>query len=400
MRILVPVFFHAPMGGLHHHVLATTRHVLRAGHEVTIVCKPGPFADKARNLGARVITTDYQTNDVHRLLRQLIKEPFDLVYAHPFDSRQIGLAVAEVQHIPFVLVIHGMYDDDLPYYINQTSHVIVVAEAIAKYLIERCASVHDKMTVLMNGVDESYTITPQPTPRDRIRATFVSRMDADMVFPLDVLLDGVGDERIQDVPIDWTFVGTGTQREKYEARFDDELEGTNQSIHWAGWLESDEVADRMRQSDFVVAPSRAAIESLALGRPTIAAGSKGYHGLITEDTWVDAEATNYGGIGTRHASYRRGALGDEVLKLLDVEFRHRTAAFSASLAKRYEDEVIQECLMSLFDRVVKEGPRPSPIDYAAARYEQLHLHRANALLARRLSARDEKLKQLRNDIEE
>lgn len=400
MRILVPVFFHAPMGGLHHHVLATTRYMVDKGHKVTIVCKPGAFADKAQRLGADVATTDFTSNDVHRLLGQLVTEPFDLVYAHPFDSRQVGLAVAEVQRIPFVLVIHGMYDDDLPYYVDQTTHIIAVSQSIAEYLYERCPGIEEKTTVLMNGVDGRYTPTPLPKPSDRLRVTYVSRMDADMVFPLDVLLDGIGDERIKDVPIDWTFVGTGTQQEKFKTRFDDVLEGTNQSIHWAGWLEPAEVADMMRQSDFVVAPSRAVIESLALGRPTIAAGSKGYHGLITEDTWEDAEATNYGGIGARYASYRQGALADEVLKLLDVEFRLQVAAFSASLAKRYEDEAIQESLLMLFERVVKDESRPSKIDYAVARYEQLHLHRANALLARRLSARDEKLKQLRNDMEE
>lgn len=400
MRILVPVFFHAPMGGLHLHVLATTRYALRAGHEITIVCKPGPFADQAHALGAHVIMTDYTSDDVHRLFEQLNAEPFDLVYAHPFDSRQVGLAVAEVQHIPFVLVIHGMYDDDLKYYVDQTTHVIAVSQSIAEYLFKQCPGVEEKTTVLMNGVDSRYTPTPLPKPSTRFRATYVSRMDADMVFPLDVLLDGIGDERLKDVPIDWTFVGSGTQQEKFKNRFDNVLKGTNQSIYWTGWLESAEVAHMMRQSDFVVAPSRAVIESLALGRPTIAAGSKGYHGLITEDTWEDAEATNYGGIGTQYASYHRGALADEVLKLLDIEFRIQVAVFSASLAKRYEDEAIQESLLMLFERVVKDRVRPSKIDYAVARYEQLHLHRANDLLARQLSARDEKLKQLRNDMEE
>ncbi|RHB49658.1 glycosyltransferase family 4 protein [Exiguobacterium sp. AM39-5BH] len=396
MRILIPVFFHAPMGGLHHHVLASTRHLLTAGHDITIVCKRGPFAEKASALGVDVMTTDFTADDVHRLLRDLSLRPFDIVYAHPFDSRQIGLAIAEVQQIPFVLVIHGMYDDDLAYYAEKTTHVIAVSQAIAEYLFERCPGIEKKTTVLMNGVDHRYTPTPLPPSNERIRATYVSRMDADMVFPLDVLLDGIGDNRLSDAAIDWTFIGSGTQREKYETRFKDVLDGTNQSIDWVGWLETEDVIDAMRQSDFVVAPSRAAIESLALGRPTLAIGSKGYHGLITKDTWQAAEATNFGGIGTRQASYRSGMVGAEIIKLFDPTYREDVAAFSASLAQRYRDADVQSRLERLLEQVIEEGQPPSPLDYAVARYEQLHLHRANGLLARRLSAREKKLRERRN----
>ncbi|WP_114166903.1 glycosyltransferase family 4 protein [Exiguobacterium sp. TNDT2] len=396
MHIFIPVFFHAPMGGLHHHVLATTRYIVDNGHEVTIVCKPGPFAEKAQKLGANVATTDFTSHDVHRLLQDLALCPFDIVYAHPFDSRQIGLAIAEIQQIPFVLVIHGMYDDDLAYYANQTSHVIAVSQSIAEFLYEQCPGIEKRTTVLMNGVDRRYTPTPLPKPSDRLQAVYVSRMDADMVFPLDVLLDGISDDRLTNAAIDWTFIGSGTQRDKYESRFNEILDGTNQTIHWVGWQESEDVIDWMRQSDFVVAPSRAAIESLALGRPTLAIGSKGYHGLITKDSWQAAEATNYGGIGTRRASYQSGMVGEAILKLFDLSYREELAEFSASLGQRYQDEDIQKSLVHLLEKLVMEKNYPLPVDYVIARYEQLNLHRANELLARRLAAREKKLKEQRH----
>lgn len=391
MRILIPVFFHAPMGGLHYHVLASIRYLKEAGHDITVVCKSGPFAEQATELGVHVFLTEFTSEDIHRLLLDLAHYKFDVVYAHPFHSRQIGLTVAEVQQIPFVLVIHGMYDDDLSYYVDQTSHVIAVSDSIADYLSERCEKLEGKMTVLMNGVDERYMPTPLPPKAERLSAVYVARMDADMIFPLDVLLDGVGDEQLKEVPIDWTFIGSGTQQEKYKARFEEKIRGSNQSINWIGWQETDDVVAWMKRSDFVVAPSRVAIESLALGRPTIAIGSKGYHGLVTTETWEAAEATNFGGIGTRAASYEAGMVAEEILKLCDFEYRSEIAEFSGTLGVRYRDTVIQSRLLQLLEEVVEADVVPSPINYAVARYEQLHLHRANNLLAQRLADRERKL---------
>lgn len=392
MRVLIPVFFHAPMGGLHYHVLSTVEFLQKNQHDVTVVCKPGPFAEKVKKTGAQVAVTDYSTEDVRRLLADLVHQQFDLVYAHPFDSRQIGLAVAETQRIPFILVMHGMYDDDISYYVNQTSKVIAVSESIATFLNERCPEVEEKLTVLMNGVDERFIPSPLPAATERLRATFVSRFDADMVFPLDVLLDGVRDPKLKNVPIDWTFVGEGTQKEKYETRFEEAIEGTSQSITWSGWAEPDEVIEQMTKSDFVVAPSRVAIESLSLGRPTVAIGSKGYHGLVTEDTWREAEATNYGGIGERRASYKSGSLGEVLIRLQDEKFRQDLATFSASLSSRYRNEEIQSNLLQIMHELLQKNSVPEQQSYAAIRYEQLHLHRANQLLENKLKRREEKLK--------
>ena len=394
LRLLVPVFFHAPMGGLHLHVLASVEAMVQAGHDVTVVCKPGPFEAKVKRAGATVVLTDFSSDEMGETVLTLMDIPFDLVYAHPFAARQLGLVIAELQQIPFVLVIHGMYNDDLPYYAPQVAHVIAVSEQIADSL--RKPALNDRISVILNGVDESY----QPEPlrqHDRLRVVYAARLDNDMTFPLDVLFDAISDERLRHHDIDWHIVGSGTQELKYRHRFAGAMKGTNQTITWHGWCEPEEVKVQLLEADVVVAPSRVAIESIALGRPTIAVGSKGYHGLITEATFSEAEATNFGGIGTRHASYTSGMMGDVILTLMDEATRQDAASFSATLAGRYHQSMIQAQLLRLLETVHREGHLPAPIDVGWSRFEQLRLHRELGLLQAKLEKRESKIRKLQSE---
>lgn len=59
MHLLIPVFFNAPQGGLHENVRATALFMLSRKYQVTLVCRPGPFAEQMREQGAEVIETDY-----------------------------------------------------------------------------------------------------------------------------------------------------------------------------------------------------------------------------------------------------------------------------------------------------------------------------------------------------
>lgn len=61
MHLLIPVFFNAPQGGLHENILAGVRYMLAKRHRVTVVCKPGLFAERLRVAGVDVVETDYSS---------------------------------------------------------------------------------------------------------------------------------------------------------------------------------------------------------------------------------------------------------------------------------------------------------------------------------------------------
>lgn len=403
MKILLPVFFHSAMGGLHLHILSSVKHVLREGHDVTVVCKPGPFAEEVRTLGGQVIETDYSTDDVKRVIEQVRVQSYDVVYAHPFDSRQLGLAVAEANQIPFVLVIHGMYHDDIQQYHQSVSRIIAVSEQIAAYLVEICPEVEEKVQVITNGVSDSFVPTDESQPSERLVGLFTSRLDADKLFILDVFLDALKDERVKSLPIDWIVIGDGTQREKYEARYEEALAGTGQRMEWLGWLNQEELPQAMRRADFIIAPGRSALEAMAVGKPTIAVGSKGYQGLVTPETWQSIAGTNFGGIGTKYDGYTSGQIGDEILRLVDESFRREIASFSVKLVdEHFRDEQSQRQLVELFQAVMSEGGPVVDVHdmYPFHRYEQLHYFRSSHLLEGKLETKEKQRVKIRDERDE
>ncbi|MBR3216115.1 MAG: glycosyltransferase, partial [Exiguobacterium sp.] len=326
----------------------------------------------------------------------------DLVYAHPFDSRQVGLAVAETHGIPFVFVIHGMYYDEIEQYHTSVSRVIAVSERIATHLVEHCPAIESKLIVIPNGVDDAFVPDVTSVSSERVTGLFTSRLDADKLFILDVFLDALEDERIKSLPIDWLIVGDGTQREKYASRYEEALEGTSQTMDWLGWVEQDDLPEVMRRADFVIAPGRSALEGMAVGKPTIAVGSKSYQGLVTPSTWQDIASTNFGGIGTKYDGYTSGRIGDAILELMDETTRRELARFSAALVdEHFRDEAAQRLLLDLLEEVRREGPKEIDLvaRYPHVRYDQLHARRANRLCSWKLADREQRLEAMREELE-
>lgn len=402
MNVLLPVFFHSAMGGLHRHILSSVKVLIREGHEVTVVCKPGPFAEEVEALGGQVMRTDYSNEDVTRVIDAVGTQSFDLVYAHPFDSRQVGLAVAETHGIPFVLVIHGMYDDEIEQYHASVSRVIAVSERIAVHLVEHCPAIESKLIVIPNGVDDAFVPNATKVTSERVTGLFTSRLDADKLFILDVFLDALEDERIKSLPIDWLIVGDGTQREKYASRYEKALEGTSQTMEWLGWVEQDDLPEVMRRADFVIAPGRSALEGMAVGKPTIAVGSKSYQGLVTPSTWQDIASTNFGGIGNKYEGYSPGQIGEAILELMDETTRRELARFSAALVdEHFRDEAAQRLLLDLLEEVRQEGTEEIDLvaRYPHVRYDQLYARRANRICSWKLADREQRLEAMREELE-
>lgn len=402
MNILLPVFFHSAMGGLHRHILSSVKVLIREAHKVTVICKPGPFAEEVEVLGGQVMRTDYSDEDVTRLIEEVRTQSFDVVYAHPFDSRQLGLAIAESKAIPFVLVIHGMYYDEIEQYHSSVSRVVAVSEQIATHLVEHCPAIESKLVVIPNGVDDIFVSDETRTSSERVTGLFTSRLDADKLFILDVFLDALEDERVRSLPIDWIVVGDGTQRDKYAERYEAALAGTSQNIEWLGWLEQSQLPEAMRRADFVIAPGRSALEGMAVGKPTIAVGSKSYQGLITPSTWQNIASTNFGGIGTKYDGYTSGQIGEAILELMDETMRRELAHFSAELVdEHFRDEAAQRLLLNLLEEVRREGAEAIDLihRYPHVRYDQLHARRANRICSWKLTDREQRLEAMREELE-
>ena len=185
MRVFIPVFFNAPFSGLHSHVRAQCAALTRAQHKVTVLCKPGPFAAILQREGVEILGTDF--NDLEAAIGLALSEgPFDLIHAHPFASRRVGLAVANATGVPLVVTFHREYVDDLNGWHDAADAIIAVSPVIRDYLWGQTDVDPTKLLMIPNGVDLSvFTSAAHGQERasfGRQAICFASRLDADKSF--------------------------------------------------------------------------------------------------------------------------------------------------------------------------------------------------------------------------
>jgi glycosyltransferase involved in cell wall biosynthesis len=346
MHLLVPVFFNAPQGGLHENILAGARYMLAKRHRVTVVCKPGPFAERLRAAGVAVIETDYAPFSIAQAFAAIealhAEHPIDVVHAHPFASRQLGLIVTQVLGLPFVVTLHGRYVDALPSYLDQTDAVLTVSEGIRHYLLtEGGVEAPEKLHVVSNTPDaklfKAVRVAPLAEAAGRVTLSLVTRLDQDKTFILDVFYQAVA-HAAEHYPgrIHWQVVGQGTQEQAFAEKVE-ALRGDN-SVSYTGWLQDEALRDAYCQSDAVIAPGRCALEAMSCAVPAIALGSKGYSGLVGPATWQQAVFTNFGGVGNKHESYTAGAVEQDIDALMaSARHRRRLGHFGRQVMRQFFD---------------------------------------------------------------
>ena len=333
MHVFTPVLFNAPLGGLQSHVRAQAQALLSAGHQCTVMCKPGPFADSLRKLPIQVLETTFENLEGSgEQARRAGK--YDLVHAHPFRSRIVGLEVARAQCIPFIVTFHGTYAESLPSYVEDTDLLIAVSAAIRDYLVENVNCPPEQIVVVPNGVDTNLfrpadvnwgdirSRVPdlaefRPRPHER-RVFFVSRMDRDKRFVLDVVKQCWEDlARHLAFDIAWWVAGDGALRGELEgfAAQINQAAG-RQLITFLGWQDEPTLSALYNACHLAIAPGRSALESMACGTPVIAIGSKGYVGLIDSQAALAGLYGNFGGFGQKREGYAPGSMFHDIDRVI------------------------------------------------------------------------------------
>jgi glycosyltransferase involved in cell wall biosynthesis len=329
MHIFIPVYFNAPLGGLQSHVKAIVKAILCAGHTCTVMCNPGPFANTLVNMGIAVLETTYHSLD-ESVGQAMKRDPFDLVHAHPFSSRKVGLMVARKQGIPFLLTFHGTYLDSLKEYHKEVDFIITVSDAIRDYLSQRGSFPVERIFTIPNGVETSlfhktdttwdevlqhYSVLADKiyTPQDR-RLLFVSRFDKDKQFVLDTVKETWNKvKETKSFDLVWLVVGDGTLRadlEAYAAEIN--LLAGRELIIFMGWQNEESLARLYNACHLTIGPGRCVIESMACGTPAVAVGSKGYVGLIDISSWTKGVYENFGGFGSKYDLYSLDAMFNDI----------------------------------------------------------------------------------------
>lgn len=353
----MPVFFVAPSGGLHEHVSSLVSAILGASWSCTVVCKKGPFSDRMESLGANVVRTDF--SDIGSAAAKISNAcRYDLVHAHPFASRELGLIVSEMQNIPLMLTMHGMYEDELQSHADKTSLILCVSDAVRDYLIRQPGIPSHKLFVARNGVDTGLFRNPTSSTAgresERPLIALVTPLREDKGFICRVIKDAWRRRMMRRQPDwDWLVVGDGALRPDLEAAAQKYDRGVGRkAVRFEGWLPIERLPEIYHAADVAITPGRSALESMACGTPTIAVGSRGYIGFLDHRTTVKGIYTNFGGIGQQDDDYRSGRLESDIeLALGFADSDSLSAYYDRTVGLLFDQKALSEQMIATYEWV-------------------------------------------------
>ena len=303
-------------GGAETHIYELCRALVRDGHTVTVASAGGRYADMLEAAGIRHVTMPLHTKNPFAVLRcraalkKLIADGhFDVVHAHARIPAFICGSLQKKLHFRFVTTAHWVFRVT-PLWrrlADWGDRQMAVSEDIKQYLIDNYGQFADNISVTVNGIDTD-SFAPHgdfAAVRDELslsasahRIVSISRMDESR-GKAQLCLARCAERLLAKYPdLEIVIVGDGVLSAERNLLADvraiaDALERKHgRKIIFTPGLRTDTPAF-LAAADVFVGASRAALEAMSCGLPTVIAGNEGYIGIMDASRRDLALKTNY-----------------------------------------------------------------------------------------------------------
>ncbi len=353
-------------GGAETHIFCLAKELAGMGEEVWVASSGGRLSEKLAQVGVRHFTLEVSRSSPISLARGRKKlsslisaERFDLIHAHSRISAFLVCPLAEKYGIPFITTVHAKFS--LSHIYRRLSRwgdiTIAVSEDLRQYLCESYGISSENTRVIENGIDTS-VFRPTASLPTRKRIVFISRLDRDCssaaaalcrigerlysrFFGLEIVICG-GGEMLWDI--------------RAMARAACNKAGAS-FISVVGHVE--DTAQILSEAAVFVGVSRAALEALSCGVPTVLFGDEGAMGLMdSEDRLCQAELSNFCCRGEGPADDE--TLFSELCRALSMTDKERAELSHISsefIKSRHTCKVMADKTLSVYKEAIKEKPK-------------------------------------------
>lgn len=229
--------------------------------------------------------------------------PDALIVFFGIPTGPLGLLARKLFGLPYILSLRG---GDVPGFLEGElgrSHRLVstvtkivwdgasavVANSVGLAMLAQKSYRKGKVQMIPNGVDTSVFYPPEHRciPDKALRMIFVARLVEQKGAKLVVQAMPEAARRLNS-PLTLDIIGKGPEEYKLRSLVRDL--GLGQAVCFSGWLERNEIAERMRKSDLFVLPSyeegmpNVVLEGMACGLPVLATDIYGVKGLVEDHT--------------------------------------------------------------------------------------------------------------------
>ena len=274
-------------GGAETHLCDLATALAEKGHRVTVMSSGGALVERLAERGVSHRALPMRRSrpfsllvSYLRLRRWIKRGHWDLIHAHARLPAFLAAPIAKRCGVPFVTTVHARFRAKgiLGRLSRWGERSIAVGEDLKQYLCEVYGMDSERIRVIPNGIDTD-RFCPKPTAvGERRRVLFLSRLDEDCsrVASLLIAIAPAVRKRFPDAEI--LLAGGGNAYESLKEKAENlNREAPYPMVTLTGWVERPE--DLLRSADVFVGVSRAALEAMACGIPTVLAGDEGFLGI-------------------------------------------------------------------------------------------------------------------------
>ena len=352
------------IGGAETHVLTLVCELLRRGHKVTLLSAGGAYADQLASAGADTVYMPSDKRDavsVRRCARTIARymRRCDVVHAHTRFTAFISNKMRKGSTYPPIAVTAHLDFPTFPWkslsFFGDAT--LAVSEDIRDYLIREYGLDGKKIILTRNAIDPML-FSARGTPEHLI--VHVSRIDSDRARAA-FLLNNIAPRLLRAYPeYRIMIVGDGD-------RFDalrEEVCRTNVTIGYEGVIltgASTNVAQHLAKGAIFVGVSRAALEAMTAGIPTVICGNDGYGGIVNTENFDALKATNFCARGYPDATEE--LLLADLCRLIDGDYAtDGTEACRARILNDYSPSRMADDAQRCYESI-KSAPRVCLMGY-------------------------------------
>lgn len=290
-------------GGVETHIVSLAKEMRDRGHGVAVASSGGRLAAELEGAGISHIRLPLASHDPIKLalaVRKLIKlvrtHGFDIIHAHSRIAALVGWAVSKRCGVSMTVTAHAKFRSG--YLLRRLSRwgtlSVTVSQDLKQYLCEEYGVLSDNVFVIPNGIDAGRFRKREIKNKvsDGFNVAFVSRMDKDCALGAKLLCEAAPRlaESIKGLEIYLCGGGNAYKKIKRAARRANKKIGYG-CVQVLGHC--DDVTKILKNADVFVGVSRAALEAMAMGVPTVLCGNEGFLGAVNPGNFTEAGESNF-----------------------------------------------------------------------------------------------------------
>jgi|SRR6476661_757940 len=274
------------------------------GHQVWLLSDSDELPTSARQVKAPISNRKYgqRLRNIQLIRRLVQREGIDVVHAHSRAASWVAYFALLGSRVPLVSTVHGrqhlhastslfdMYGD----------RVIAICRNLQTHLVQEVQMDLAKIVAIPNGIAFGAELTTPPGEVPRL--AFIGRFNGGKGERAAALLQHVFPELLQEFStlrlaliggeLEQLPAAGKTALAALQASFGERVEVVGFTDDVPGWL---------ARTTLVIGAGRVAIEALGAGRNVLALGEAGYAGLVDDENFEAAAASNFGDISARVA---------------------------------------------------------------------------------------------------